>query len=839
MPLSVGDKLGPYEILALIGKGGMGEVYRAHDPRLRRDVAIKISTERFSERFQREAHAVAALNHPNICSIYDVGPNYLVMELVEGAPLRGPLAIEEAVKSAGQILDALDAAHRKGIVHRDLKPQNILLTKLGIKLLDFGLARVAMSPDDSTLTVPGAVMGTPAYMAPEQWEGKSADARSDIYAFGCVLYEMLTGKRVGPERIPVEPLERIIKRCLSKDPDHRYQTAIDLKAALAWAMEQPLPTRPDRHWPWIAAASIVLAGFGGWAVSRLLQTSTDKRVLRFQIDPPEGGRFVFGNGVGGIAISPDGRTAAYIAAVSGTSGLWVHPLDGTSGRFLAGTEGAADPFWSPDSKTIGFVRGRKLQRVDLAGGAPLTICDADIQRGGAWLSDDRILIGSTTGGLLQVPSTGGTPSPLTTLDASRAETAHRWPHALPGGRFLYWARSSKPESTGIFAASLAKPTETVHLVTTDANALYAPGDNGKAYLLWLRGGTLVAQEFDTATLRLAGEPHPVTDPVARVAAIGNMNATVSDNGLLLYSSSNTFSQFAWLDRTGTTLGAMAQVTAYTTFRLSPDGRRAVTTRDNAGGNDLWLLEVERGASDRFTSASALNQFPIWSPDGRTIVFSSTGSLNLFRKPLGGETGEQQVTQSPNYQLPNDWSRDGLSILYFEITPGTQRDLWYLPVTPDGKAAPGAQPKPYVRTQFNESYGRFSPETHPRWVAYQSDDSGRYEIHVQAFPKPHNRSTISVGGGTYPQWSPDGREMFYVSPENKLMAVRLKVGTDSVEASPPQVLFSLPVVDTGFPPYDVAPDGKRFLVRVSPRTAPQPLTVIVNWPALLKKAVASP
>jgi len=860
MSLASGSKLGPYEILALLGAGGMGEVYKAKDTRLDRTVAVKVSTARFSERFEREARAVAALNHPNICTLYDVGPNYLVMEYIEGTPLKGPLPVGKAVEYAGQILDALDAAHRKGITHRDLKPANILVTKQGIKLLDFGLAKHQAAPLEEggatlsqALTGEGQIVGTLQYMSPEQLLGKEVDARSDLFSFGCVLYEMLTGKRAFEgesaasviaailEREPAPltvapPLERIVKRTLAKDPDQRFQTARDLKAALTWALEHPpapVAAKPGRRW-WIAAAILVIGALlGGWGVSLFRRPPAETRSYRLQIDPPEGSRFTFGNNIGGIALSPDGRTAAYVASGAGKSGLWTRSLDSESARLIAGTDGAAYPFWSPDSKSVAFFVGSKLLRVDLAGGAPSAICDIVLPRGGAWTSDGRILCGGVTGGLFQVPESGGTAVPLTTPDASRREINHRWPQVLPGGRFLYRVQSEKPENNGIFAASFDKPGERTRLLTTDTNALYAPGGDGRDYLLWWRGGTLVAQEFDTGTLKPLGEPHPVADPVARMGVVGLMNVAVSAGGLLLYSASSNLGQFTWFDRTGKPLGVVGEPGEYGSFRLSPNGRQIATSRDRPGSTDLWLLDVDRPVAGPFNLGNSI--YPVWSPDGRAILFSTRIPRNLFRKESSGAGNEQPFSQSQNNQYATDWSRDGRRVLYMEPSPDTQADLWIFPTIPEGKPEPDAASRPYLRTPANERSGRFSPEDAPRWVAYQSDKTGRWEVYIQAFPEPREATQISTGGGQYPQWGADARELFYVSPDNKLMAVSLKMGADSVDPSTPRELFPLPAVDTGFCPYDTTLDGQRFLVRATPEHgASQPLTVIVNWPALLKE-----
>jgi len=791
--LSVGDKLGPYEILSLLGRGGMGEVYRARDPRLNRDVAIKISDEQFSERFEREARAIAALNHPNICAIYDVGPTYIVMEYIEGQPLTGRLPLAQAVEYAGQILEALDAAHRKGITYRDLKPANILVTKQGIKLLDFGLAKQSgpLQETDATLTnaltSKDQIVGTLHYMSPEQLQGKETDARSDLFAFGCVLYEMLSGKRAFDgesaasviasilERDPAQsnaapPLDRILRQCLVKDPDQRFQTARDLKLALNWAMEQSPASpaaKPSRRWAWIAAVALANAALAAWTLSHFRQPPDNDRVFRLQIEPPEGFQLNLGGNTGGIALSPDGRTAAFVASGNGRSGLWIRALDGSETRPIPGTDGAALPFWSPDSKSLAYFTARRLQRVDLSGGSPSVVCDMPANgRGGAWTADGRILFGDVGSALFQVAASGGTPSPLTTLDASRGETYQRWPQVLPGGRILFHVLSAKPENTGVYAALLAQPSQRTLVLRTATNALYAPGGDGKGYLLWLRSGTLVGQEFDPAALKVTGEPHKLADPVANSPQLGEMYVAVPAGRTLLYSSSTLSSQFTWLDRAGRSLGVVGAASEYNTFRLSPDGRRIAASLDGPVGNDLWQLEVERGVATRFTTAGL---YPLWSPDGRTIVFNSSLPRSLFRTDSGGAGTAERLTHSPNTQIPTDWSRDGQWVLYYEFSQGTGRDLWALRMPAAGKSPQDAVPVPYLRTPDSESWGK-SP---PRWVAYQSDETHRSEIYVQAFPEPRGKIRISTGGGEYPQWGADGRELFYVSLDNKLMSVSLK------------------------------------------------------------------
>jgi hypothetical protein len=475
-----------------------------------------------------------------------------------------------------------------------------------------------------------------------------------------------------------------------------------------------------------------------------------------------------------------------------------------------------------------------LQRVYLTGGSPQTISDFVHAHGGSWSADGQILLGGWNSGLFQVAASGGQPSPLTTLNASRGEIFHYWPQILPGGHFLYFARSSKREKTGIYAASLAKPHEAVQLLATETNALYATAPNGtrKGYLLWLRGGTLVAQEIDTGTLELSGVPHPLADPVARIGPSAQMQVSVSAAGILLYLSSSPLRQFRWVDRKGKPGGTVGEPALSAFFHLSPDGRRIVVTRGNPVGTDLWMLDVNRGVASRFVSLPGLNVTPVWSPDSRSIVFGSDAPLNLFRKDASGANAESRITRSPHLQYSMDWSRDGRFILYEEEAgPGSKRSLWILPVAPGD-----AEPRRYLNTAFNEGLGQFSPDT--RWVAFQSDESGRYEIYIDTFPLPHGKVRISTTGGILPEWGADGRELFYVSADSMLVSVSLKPGTGSLVPSAPHTLFPLLVIDTDVSPYDVARDGQRFLVLETAEGTARPLTIIANWPALMKKAANS-
>jgi eukaryotic-like serine/threonine-protein kinase len=843
--LEAGQSLGPYRIDSFLAAGGMGQVYSATDTRLHRQVAIKVSTAKFSERFEREARVIASLNHPHICQLYDVGPNYLVMEFVEGSPLSGPLPPTKAVEYAAQILDALGAAHRKGIVHRDLKPANILVTKQGIKLLDFGLARQSgvLQEVDATLTkgltAKGEILGTLSYMSPEQLQARDSDARSDLFSFGCVLYEMLSGKqpfegestagviaaileREPAALSPASPLERVIQTCLAKDPDRRFQNALDVRLALNWAMEQPsVPAEKTGRRRWMAAlaALMVVAAFaGGWAISHFARTVAEDRVIRFQVSLPAGGSV----DEGGLAVSPDGQSVAFAAVSNGQNGLWLRALDGETARLLPGTEDASSPFWSPDGASIAFFAGSALRRIDLSRQKLSKVCDVNgLFSGGSWLDDGRILFASRNIGIFVVASTGGVPSPVAPLDFSQGDVTYATPRPLSEGRFLYTVQSL--ESVDIYAASLSKPADRTRLVRNGTNGWVARGRKGTDYLLWLSGETLLAQPLNLKKLELAGGPQVLAD---------DTNMAASGAGTLLFGL-RSVRQFQWFDRSGKEAGTVGLPNVFVFSRLSPDGRRVATIRSGPN-SDIWLLETGRDVANRLTTGHGIHISPVWSPDGRTILFSFGAPLNIFRIRVDGGGAEERVTQSPNNQTIDDWSHDGRFIIYHQATADNGYDLWTVEVTPAGKLAPGASPRPYTynRGSFKKRSARFSPDDH--WVAYQSDDSGRAEIYVQAFPEPGQRIPISAGGGTFPEWGVGGRELYYISRNGKLTVVELKFRGSSLEASPSHELFSVPPLVGAGNPYEAAPDGRRFLTGVA-KGSSQPLNVIVNWPALMQRA----
>src|SRR5215467_12257550 len=740
MSVASGTLLGPYEITAPLGAGGMGEVYRARDTRLGRDVAVKILPKEMSadavrkQRFEREARTISGLNHPNICTLHDVGSqdgiDYLVMECVEGETLakrldKGPLPLEQALKHGAQIADALDKAHHAGIVHRDLKPGNIMLTATGAKLLDFGLAKpaaplvsgatlTAAATQATPVTQEGTIVGTFQYMSPEQVEGKELDGRSDIFSMGAVLYEMVTGKKAfdGKSQLSVasailekEPtpinsikpmtppaLDYAIGRCLAKDPEERWQTARDLGFALELAAElkPSVPAQTGSRWPWIVTttAIIVAAAAFWWSWS---QPQIGERPLRFKIEPPPGGSFLLGVG-GGNAISPDGRTVALVATSGGSPRLWVQPLDSTVAHELPGTENAEFPFWSPDSKSIGFFANGKLQRIDLAGGPPVTLAPASNGRGGAWSSQGIIIFApNASSGLWKVSASGGPFTSLTTVNQAEGESTHRWPLFLQDSQeFIYFSWGENMDRGSIYVGSLERPLDRTLVLKATAGAAYSPARGKRPeYLYWLRQQTLVAQRFDSKEGRLFGDATPVpgAELVAAAPAYIHSSISVSNDGTILFGTGSDRYQLTWLNREGQALNTVGQPDRYVSLRISPDGKRiAAVLADPSAHSDLWLLELARAIPNRVTFMGAFGT-GAWSPDSQRISYHILLGRNLLEKTTSGGGQEETVLEAPRNVYLNDWSPDGRYLVYTQLSLEGRNELWLLPLRGDSKPVP--------------------------------------------------------------------------------------------------------------------------------------------------------
>jgi Tol biopolymer transport system component len=889
MSLAAGNRLGPYEIVYPIGAGGMGEVYRARDTRLDRIVALKILPDvlaadpQFRERFDREARTISQLTHPHICTLYDVGEasspespasslQFLVMEYLEGETLadrlaKGPLPLDQALTVAAEIAGALDKAHRAGIIHRDLKPGNVMLTKSGAKLLDFGLAKTntavanigqtMLSTTPQSLTRHGTILGTVQYMTPEQLEGRDPDARADIFAFGAVLYEMLAGKKAFEgkshasviaailEREPpalsvVQPLtppslDHVVERCLSKDPEQRWQNASDVRAELQWiatggGKALDAIAVPSARWArWAAAAILLAAGFAPslFVLGFLRQAAPVPEAIRFSIFPPDSTQFPPFPVAPYEAVSPDGRRVAFVAQRANSRAvLWVRSLDSLEALELPGTEDAQYPFWSPDSRAIGFFAGGVLRRIDAAGGPPQTICDAPGGQGGAWNREGIIIFGSRDGALKHVSAGGGVPGELTALDPSRQDISRAWPDFLPEGRrFTYIVRPSNVIHIGSFDSSEQKP-----LFEADSKALYAsPG-----YVFFVRAGTLLRQAFDVSRMEVTGDPVTVAEQVRSNLEGGGAEFSVSANVLTYRAFGSWESSLTWFDRAGRRLDVLGDRAPYVNVRLSPDGERAaVSIHDSRRGTrDIWLYEVLRGLRTRFTFSSRLfEQSPVWSPDGLSVVFQSHSPSQMLRRKNSDGTGDAEalpvLPESSGAVFPDSWSADGQFLLYEKADPQTGWDLWVMPMSPVAK------PRPFLNTPFQEEFGQFSPDG--RWVAYKSNESGRGEVYVVPFPGPGAKRQVSTTGGDHPRWRRDGKEIFYLASDDRLMAAAVSPEGSRFEVGAVETLFETSRARIGVSPYDVSADGQRFLINTATEQInADPITVVVNWaPALTK------
>jgi len=881
MSLSAGERLGPYEILAQIGAGGMGEVYLAKDTRLGREVAIKTSNQQFTERFEREARAIAALNHPNICSLFDVGPNFLVMEYVEGEAPKGPLPLEEALRIAKQIAEALGEAHEKGITHRDLKPANVRIKPDGtVKVLDFGLAKFSPvredgGPDQAATQSPtlsmaatqaGMILGTAAYMAPEQAKGKPVDRRADIWAFGVVLYELLTGRRMfqgddvtetlaavvlrEPEwdGVPVE-VRRLLKKCLQKDPKKRLRDIGDVwelleegGTGLQPVLPAPAPSRSRLAIGAWATGGVLAVGLAALAFVHFRETPPPEHILTYTIAPPEGVQ-----NIASFAVSPDGWTVVMAAAINGKQQLWQRPLDSLQWQPMPFTDGAAYPFWSPDSRNIAFFAGGKLRRIAAKGGPSQPVCDAPDGRSGSWNRDDVIVFSPMpqATAVQRVPAGGGVPQ-----DVTKTKGIYRFPQFLPDGRrFLYLVSGSTPEKNGIYVSSL-DGTENRRVLADDSSVTFALSAAGgrPGHLIFIRENTLMAQPFDSGTAQLSGDVFPVGEGVTFTNVNNFAPVTASGNGVLLYWTGGNgggggggTNQIVWYDRAGKLLESVVPPGRVGMPAISPDEKTIAFSRGDSGsGNrDIILRDLGRQNDRRLTTDASTNVIPFFSPRGDRIVFRSNrgGHLgDLYWRASNGSGQDEVLLSTPDGKMVNQWSRDGRFIVYAEQDPKTKWDVSYLPMGEDRK--PSGKPMPFAHSEFNEIQGQLSPDS--RWMAYTSDVSGQREVYVQPFPSADNELRISTAGGTQPRWRGDGKELFYVTPDGKLTAVAVTVSPGpkpSLKAGAPVALFDAHLSSgTQYFNYDVTADGKRFLVATNPSAnstagpATPPLTVRVNWNA---------
>jgi Tol biopolymer transport system component len=854
MPIAVGDKLGHYEILASIGAGGMGEVYRARDSKLKREVAIKVLPEGFARdaermaRFQREAEVLASLNHPNIAAIYGVEDRALVMELVKGSSPKGPLPFDEAWKIASQIATALEYAHERGIMHRDLKPANIIITSDGVvKLLDFGLAKAfsnqkepSASPENSpTLTLGatevGVILGTAAYMAPEQARGKRVDKRADIWAFGVVLYEMLTGRRPfrggstsdtlaavltkEPDWTQVPPKAQwLVQSCLEKEPKRRLHHIGD-----AWRLLANTPQAPPARGsplPWLISAGLLFAGIVAalwlWRHGAQSVNPVPQPLIRLELDL--GSSAPSSNGGANVVLTSDGARLAFTTAgPDGKTHLFTRRLDQPAATELANTEGAYAPFFSPDGQWIGFFAPGKLKKVPVNGGAVTALCDVPIGRGASWGDDGNIVLApDVQTRLLRVPASGGgVPAPVTEFHGG--EISHRWPQVLPGGKAVLFTALTAAN----FAAFDEANIEVLSLTNGQTKTLHRGGSYGRylasGHLLWVRNGTAFAIPFDLDRLEVRGTPVPVLEQVTYVPTGGSAQLDVSRNGTLVYQSGQTDETrqtIHWLDATGRLESLRAKPAFYRWLRFSPDGKRLVYRVSEGSGTDLWVYDLQRGIETRLTTDAAIHNSPTWTADGRFIAYQAEGGMFL----ISAEGGKPRLLmEAQNTPFPESFTSDGKRLAFSVSNPLTgDLDIWTVPLEGTGEAMRAGKPEPFVQTPAHERDAAFSPDG--RWLAYMSTESGSYEIYVSAFDAPTSgggtKRQLSNGGGFNPVWSRKGGELFYRSADNRIMVVSYSIRGQSFEAEKPKawskgrVFLAATDIMQGF---DLTPDGKRFAV----------------------------
>ncbi|HEX2123706.1 MAG TPA: protein kinase [Thermoanaerobaculia bacterium] len=874
--LEPGTRLGPYEVQERLAEGGMGEVYKALDTRLDRTVALKVLPAHLSadadlrRRFEREARAISGLSHPNICTLYDIGredgQEFLVMEYLEGQTLAdrltsGPLDIAEAIRIGTEIADALEKAHRGGIIHRDLKPGNIVLTRSGAKLLDFGLAKWMPEEESSLLgratdvttplTTRGTLLGTIPYMAPEQLEAKEVDARTDIFAFGAILYEMATGVRafsaasnasliasilreepVPPSRlrnITPRGLDQIIRTCLSKDPDDRFQSAHDVKLALQMLGAAGAHDAYDeaKQRPWLVptvVAAIVAVGMAVAAMTLLRRPDAKPRVYRFTIAPPPGSTFPSLGEGGGLALSPDGRQLVFEATTpDGRTYLWLRALDSEVAEMLEATEGGEYPFWSPDGRSIGFFADGKLKRMMLPDGPAQTIADAPTGRGGAWSASGVILFApSSSGPLFRVPAAGGQPQPATSIE--RDIYSHRWPVFVDDERFLFVVQSQRPSETGIFGASLEEQSQPKRLLPLPLSVAFAPPHQ----LFYIRDHVLVRQRLDVRSLALSGDATTITDRMVYYRDRAYVPIAAAENGTIAFRREGASNmRLVWYARDGRRLEAIGERGEYEGVSISPDGTRVAFGYFDANeslNHVAIALATATGVPRRFTFARGNQYSPIWSPDGARLAFSNdqAGVDTLAAKPLAGTSNERPlIPPPPSSTYAQCWSPDGAHILYRVQDVRSGFDVWVLSLS-SGRTAP------YLNGPSDESQAQFSPDGN--WVAYTSAESGRPEVYVQPFPATGAKWQVSVAGGEQPRWRRDGKELFFLAPDRKLMAVPVSV-PGAFDAEAPRVLFAtnIPFGDLNVSQaYDVTPDGARFLIAAADPATPQsPITVVAR------------